>query len=875
MPKFPHVGNDDFPHLENARPFARTVPFDYSRYDYTASIKLCSVPWPMDYKHVVNWQSAAARDAWFDGLAGHVIELPNGFTRTQTDTVRVNVPYDVALTYNYVFMRVPVLTPDDPIHHEGENGVRTVCAWIQDAIYYAPSSTELVLSVDYWTTYLPHLADVSLMLHRGHAPAYAVDVDDYLDDPKAHCANLLTPDISYGTPDVAASSRLVNIAQGEKLLVLASTIPYADLESLVLAQAESGSSTAATFFDTGARNGHQVGVNGYEWHYGGYSYASMNNPSRYSGEGDAMPAYTYLYAIATTALAGDLTTLARRLPQFIKSTQAAYLIPRAAVTLAPNPYSVAGASIYRVIPNTTIADLATLDLNRAAFGYPTAYSDIAKLYTFPYAHLIVSDTLGREIDVRIEDMGSDARISTQLSPMVECLRWDVLLEGVNDAGANAYRWTMLDGTSRTLDLPGADVARYTLPLDIPTYALYLDARTAGASDGYYNAQAKRAQAVNAYQATMRGANTGMENAIDSADTAKENADASADTAKANADASANTSVTNTANSGSNAQANAVIANNLRTTSTSRNNTAQSDLTGDAVQNIYDSSNADLEYTEYATDVNLKSEAIASIQNMVGNAIAGNAMGVINSGVSGIVNITTSESLASLSLQNVLDHQAIAQSHTRTGSSIHISNATAQAAYANTANTRTTNNNVSTNNTNATNSANTAKANATRSQTTAKANATRARNTSAGNAGYSRSTTEENAKAALELARQDYERQGHARDMDNPVSFGLASGDRSPDALMRRVVQVRIETQSAAAIARAGDAMRRYGYVFDGFWTVDAWCPTDHDGCYWEASDVLVSAASIDNAQAERAFESILMEGTTVWNDPAKIGGMPW
>jgi hypothetical protein len=415
--------------------------------------------------------------------------------------------------------------------------------------------------------------------------------------------------------------------------------------------------------------------------------------------------------------------------------------------------------------------------------------------------------------------------------MVECLRWDVLLTGVNSAGPTNYVWQDLDGTANSLSLPGSDVARYTLELGIPTYSLYLDGRTIHAADTYYDGQSQRASAINAYQATMRGANT----------------------AKANADDSANTQVTNTANSGRTSQANATIANNLRTTSTARNNQAQNASKEDAVQNIYDSSNADLEYTEFASDTNLKSEALSAIQNLVGNAVMGNVAGVLNTGVSGIVNITTSAALSSLSMQNVLDHQAISQGHTRTQNNIQVSNASDQAGYANTANTNTTNNNVSVANTNASNSASTAK----------------------GNAGYSRGTTEENAKAALELARQNYVRQGHMHDLDNPSAFGLASGDRTADALMRRVVQLRIETQSASAISRAGDAMLRYGYTFDGLWDVTDWCPEGRAGCYWEASEVLVPADELDNPTAERAFESILASGVTVWNDPTKIGGIPW
>ena len=872
---FPHVGNDAFPHLGNAQPFARKVPFDYGRYDYTATIKLCCVPWPMDYKHVVNWPNATARDLWFDRLAGHVIELDNGFTRTQTDSIRVNVPYDEALTYNYVYMQVPPLTQDDHIDNEGATGLRTVCAWIQDAVYQSPSVTELILTVDVWSTYLPHLADTTLMLHRGHAPAYETTVDDYLSNPKANCADLLTPDVSYGTPDIVASSDLLDIADGAKMVVIASTIPYYSIESLTLSQANSGDTSAAGFYDTGARNGHQVGVTGYEWHYGGRSYDGMRNPSAYGAVDDAMISYTYLYAIPAAYAANSLTSLAATLPQFIKSVQAAYILPRRALTLASTPYQVGGVTLYKVIPSVSMHDLASIDLTKGAFGYPARYAEITKLYTYPYAQLIISDTLGNDVVMRVEDVGASPKVTEQISPMAECLRWDVIISGVNDAGQDTYTWVALDGSTRTMQLPGADLARYTIELGIPTYAIYLDGRVAHAMNTYQDGMTQRASAINAYQSSMRSANNERENAWDSATTAKANADASADTGKTNADASANTSVTNTANSGRNSQANATVQNNLRTTSTSRTNTASADLRDTSNAHIFNTLNADLEYTMGASDINLKSEAVAGALSTVGALASGNIAGAVSNGVSAVVNITTSAALADLSMYNIIDKEGIGQLYQTDSTAAQMDNATDQAGYANTANSSITNNNVNTANANATSTANTAKANATRTQATSKGNASRSEATSKNNASYGRATSEENAKNALELARLNYERAGRAGDMDNPLSFGLASGDRAPDALMRRVLQVRVETQSKSAISRAGDMMLRYGYIYDGLWQVDSWCPTGHDGCYWEATDILVNANEIDNPTAERTYESILLQGVTVWNDPSKIGGLPW
>ena len=941
--KFPHVGNDSYPHIENVRPFDRTVPFDYGRFDYTATIKLCNVQWPSDYTHVINWESETARDLWFSELSGHIVSLANGFARTQLDSIKVNVPYDVALTYNYVYMQIPTLTQDELIHHETTEGIRTVCAWIQEAIYQAPSATELVLSLDYWTTYLPHLqTDVGMILHRGHAPAYSVNVNDFLSNPKAHCEMLLTPDVNFGIDDEVASCKLIDIALGSKLLVLASTIPYSDMASMTISTSESGSTSAATYYDTGARNGYQVGVAGYDWHYGGYSYEGMENPSDYSGLGATMPTYEYLYAINASNAESTLGIISKRLPQFIKSIQAAYILPTRAVTLSSVSYQIANVTLYRVQPTSALNDISGITLDKESFGYPERYADIAKLYTSPYAHMVISDALGQSLIVRIEDMGANVRILEQISPLTDCLRWDILLSDVNAQGTNTYTWVAINSTSKAMSLPATDIGRYTLELGIPTYALYLDGKTAWAMDAYNEAQANRSSSIVAYQSAMRSANTAKENADDSADAAKLNADASADTAKANADASADTTktnadasadaakanaddsadaaklnaydtanvnVTNTANSGSNMQANATAQNNLRTLSTTENINTQTFLTEDAVQNIYDSSNADLEYAEDANDIGLLSESVTSIQNIVSNAIAGNAMGMVNSGVSGIVNMTTSAWLAYLSYRNILDHQGISQSHTRTANSYHTSNMSHQTTYSNNVNTLITSNNATTNNTNATNSANvakananrsqtttkanaartqtttkanaarsqsTAKANAARTQTTTKANAARTQTTTKANAGYTRGTSEENSKATLEQVRNNYVRQGASHSLDNPVRFGSVSGNHEPDALMRRVLQVRVETQSASAIARAGDLMRRYGYAFDGYWLVTDWCPNNQQGCYWEASDVFIDAAAISNPSAYNVFVAILKAGVTVWNDPTKIGGLlPW
>ena len=103
MARFPHIGGSTdgkaYPYMKNVKPYRREVTFDYKRYDYPVEVKLCSVPWPIDYRHTVAWEDADARDAYFKGLDGYTqevkaLELMQGFARVQLDSIRLDLPYD-------------------------------------------------------------------------------------------------------------------------------------------------------------------------------------------------------------------------------------------------------------------------------------------------------------------------------------------------------------------------------------------------------------------------------------------------------------------------------------------------------------------------------------------------------------------------------------------------------------------------------------------------------------------------------------------------------------------------------------------------------------------------------------------------------------
>lgn len=845
--KFPRLGNDSFPYLETAEPFRRENKFDYGRYDYTASAKLMRVTWPSDYRHVVEWESEEARDAWFDAQQGNVIELTQGFVRSQTDRITLDVPYDVALAYNYIYMRVPQLTQDKPIDNERAGGIRTICAFIDSCTYLSPSATEFVISVDVWTTYLPYKSVHGCMLERGHAPMWEMSASEYLKRPIERCANLLAPDVSFGSAAVVRGGEFAPLSTAEPVYVMASTIPYSAISGIPLA--DESYMFPPIYSDTGARDGYQLNVDGYTWASDGYSYQGMTNPSTPTHADGSIPTGLYYYGIKGSSVsAGALTDLLTALPVFALSCKAVFVVPSDLVTIG-RAHTIAGVTL-REVANKGTQALNSFTLTKDLFGYPERYADIAKLYTDPYAHIEVSDDLGNSVIVAIEDTDGSIDVVQKLSIAFPALEWrTALLNVASTAGNVRYNWTKLDGATKAKTFTNADFASTFIDFGIPTYALYMEASKEQAITSWVDAQQRRDNALLAYQSTMRSANTARANTVDSDSTAKLNAYRSADT-----------SVTNTANSGSNSTANTTIANNLRTTVTGLNNDANYDVQEIQAQGIFDLGNADDEYTMLASDVNLKGEAVTAAANIAGAAASGNGLGVMQAGISGIVNITTSGALAGYSSDNIVAKEGINQDIVRDTATRQRTLAGSLTVANNSAASATNTNNVNTANTNATNSANTAKSNADLSQSTGDANAT-----------YSRNATMTNAKAALTNAQTAYGRELTAAGVLAPNEHGSYSGSSVHEIWENKGIHLRAVTQAQGAIKQAGDTFLRYGYQLGAAWEVTSWVPNGARYCYWQSTDLWQKLDEVANVQAERLFESILAAGVTVWKSPEEVG----
>lgn len=501
-------GNEsDFPHVNNVNVFKYDNGFDYGRFDAPQmELQICSVPWDMGEAHIGNrtisgignvvfFETKAKRDKWFDDIPdSQCYRFTTKFKELHRSLeIDVPIPYDMCAKHNYLRVKYNKLANDNsPIQYEGNDGLREWFWFIREVEFLAPSTTRLHLLDDAFQTWIYDVNVSGMVLERGHAPMFAVDVDDYLADPVNESGYLLTEDVNFGTASVCKHIDAYALNSGNMHACIATT-------------AEITSSWGWT-----------VPASSY--------YVSDGVPS------------VNVFAVRSQNLNAFLNSVERLIPQFKQTIQAIWFASATLVTLGDS-FRFASTTCYHVTAGRKTLDFCNIE--KGLFGYDGRYAEIAKLYTSPYAHIEVTDESGNVDIVKIEDTTGKLEINVAMSLAYPFITVDAHLLGAGGGAARTVSFRNLD--DRTFDVSGQwyDTLR---SWNVPTFAVVLDAAT----EYDYSTHFDRAQRVVDYSTAQTNANA-------SANTMKTNADAAADTDTANADLviASNTATTGVANQAAN------------------------------------------------------------------------------------------------------------------------------------------------------------------------------------------------------------------------------------------------------------------------------------------------------------------------------------
>lgn len=484
----------DFPNLDNVNVYKYDNTLDYSRFKPTARLKMCNVPWCGDYDNVVKFDDDAARDAWFDALEGEVVNLDTMFNVKPDGASKVPVPVTSAQGYNYLVVDLPRMTSDArPLAYAAGDRKRRYYYFIQDAQQLSPNSTRLILTLDVWTTYINEMQFDYVLLERGHAPVAASSVADYLANPRANCAYLLSDDVNTGGEPYVETARAVKNYSAETQRACIAT--YADLQGDL----------------------------------GGASAPKVPAISEPDVSGVLAPR---VYSVAVGDLQPFLRALESNAP-WMKSTVLGVFFAPADLLTQSAPFTLWGVPV--TILNAVQKIEPFIQPGVADFGYPAQAAGFAKLYTYPYAAIRIGDERGQTSTVRIEDLGANGiQLASAVNLVMPYISIDARPLGI--AGAtDSITFQTIEG--RTYSYGGA-WGEYLKSWNLPVMQVSQGAASRAAYTTVYNRAHARLAADNALASSLASNATANTNANNSARNVTDN----------NAvNTAANTAVTSNAN----------------------------------------------------------------------------------------------------------------------------------------------------------------------------------------------------------------------------------------------------------------------------------------------------------------------------------------
>lgn len=841
-----------FPHLDGATPFPGDGAHVYEQYintyDYhmwtpNTKIKLCRVKWRDDGRDAVKFEGDAARDAWFDALDGEAVTLDTSMyiARADTDGVKIPVPYMTAQRYNYLVVDFTTDIMQSPLQQT--DGQTRYHYFVTHVTAEAPNTTTLVLQRDVWTDYINSTTINGLLLSRGHAPLTEMTPAQLLANPRANCRDFTLPDVDYGN---AASnvrhSTPFNLQNGARYICLSATFSPSQLQAMSGVRGTNITDSNPTYTNNDGT------VGGFTWGAGSVSTSNVTGAgTAYNSVDNLTASNVTVYALESSKITGDyFDTLFAYYPHIMSQITAVFVATANMMRLGGH-VGVNGVEWHTV--SGTRTKLADIDLTVNDFGYAGEYARITRLYLAPYAHLEISDNIGRKTRVEIADCGHlSVQTVTSLSyPILRQLAW---LDGIGADGNTSISINALNGDSITADVPNADVLKTLISHDIPTYALQRRAIDAHRAEAYNREVAQaRENAIISYENGARSANVSLAN------TNRSNANSIANTDLSNA---LNSTVTDNANSASNT----IYARNMQ---------QQNMLLTAANDKIDELNVASLDLTTNLVNTEITASAIGTVTaaiGTIGTAAAGIAVTAATGGAAAPMIAAGLGAAGSIGLSGASFATGASKTTAEAAYKQEYNDAAAWAAkkYNSHANSVSIamagtqlveSTNLNTNNTNASNATNTSIT--ANNAATSNANAAAARNQSVDNAKRSMINARSNVNAAW-------------RDLLNHAAqpVGAYGGDNFQQATGLDTMTVKIVTEDNGAIAAAGDYMLRYGIASNKLYNTPNLTPCQHF-TYWQAEDVWLTNNLAGNDALDTMRER-LTAGVTIWNDPDEIGG---
>jgi len=135
--------------------------FNYAQWTADTVITLTNVPWNNDYRDVVKFDDQAALDTYLDSNSVTNTRIDDSTYANVEMPVRLDIPFNKAFTYNYL----RASNPAQPIPGDTP---RSFYYFVVGVRRVAPNTTEFIVQLDIWSTFIYGVTFGQSFIERGH-----------------------------------------------------------------------------------------------------------------------------------------------------------------------------------------------------------------------------------------------------------------------------------------------------------------------------------------------------------------------------------------------------------------------------------------------------------------------------------------------------------------------------------------------------------------------------------------------------------------------------------------------------------------------------------------------------------------------------------
>lgn len=427
---YPHLDDTEFPDLPTVDVYKYRNDYDYTQYQDTVKIKLMNVPWCGDYENVVYFETREERDKWFSEQDGMVKELSTMFRLYSDGSLKVDIPIDDCMKYNYAAIDYGKLPNQDAL-----SGNHVMYYFISDMIQQSVNTTQLSLALDYWTCYIYDMGITYVNLLRGHAPMAETDVESYLSNPLDNSELLLAQDVNFGS--IQRASHIESIVFNSY-----------DARDITL-----GFQTNASMQMKWEKDGNKI-----------IPAAGFESSQAFSSvDPFILDDVSYWEMFRENVM--------EQCPQFFETVKGMFIIPKKLVTYyEEDDFEFCGIPCHFLASHNDIAQ-GLFKLTREKFGFSEDFGDLAKLYTFPYSAIEVNDFKGGNTLLKVEDTSGSLEVHTMMCDMYPYLSVEAYMLGIGGVGQSTVRFQ--NNFTHTMSI-GGRYYDFATKWSIPVFSVQLE-----------------------------------------------------------------------------------------------------------------------------------------------------------------------------------------------------------------------------------------------------------------------------------------------------------------------------------------------------------------------------------------------------------------